>query len=81
MRGETHISELKGHPAIVNIQDNIAQAGQGIIPDRDTERLGRSDVGVILLRKIWSRELRALADGRPLKHWMPPARIATTAGV
>lgn len=24
---------------------------------------------VIVLRKIWVRELRALAEGRPLKHW------------
>jgi 5,5'-dehydrodivanillate O-demethylase len=81
LRGELHIAELKDHPAIVNIQDNVAQIGQGIMADRSDERLGRSDAGVLLLRKLWSRELQALAEGRPLKCWQPPARLATTAGV
>jgi len=29
----------------------------------------RSDVGLMLYRKIWQRELMALAKGRPLKNW------------
>ena len=33
------------------------------------EHLGRSDTGVILLRKIWERELCALAEGQPTKKW------------
>ncbi|MGZ8498989.1 MAG: hypothetical protein ACXW5W_11190 [Candidatus Binatia bacterium] len=33
---------------------------------------GRSDSGIILFRKIWERELRALAEGRPLKKWYLP---------
>ena len=36
------------------------QAGQGRIEDRDHERLGRSDAGIILWRKILARELRAI---------------------
>jgi len=53
----------------VIIEDEVAQRGQGAIADRDHEHLGRSDSGVILLRRIWERELRALAEGRPLKQW------------
>lgn len=53
----------------VIIEDEVAQRGQGAIADRDHEHLGRSDGGVILLRKIWERELRALAEGRPIKQW------------
>jgi 5,5'-dehydrodivanillate O-demethylase len=53
----------------VIIEDEVAQRGQGAIADRDHEHLGRSDGGVILLRKIWERELRALAEGRPVKEW------------
>ena len=52
-----------------NIEDIVAQAGQGTIADRVHERLGRTDVGVILMRKLWTRELRALAEGKPLKTW------------
>jgi 5,5'-dehydrodivanillate O-demethylase len=58
--------------ALVHAQDYVSQAGQGVVADRTQEHLGRSDVGVILFRKIWERELRALAEGRPLKKWALP---------
>ena len=54
----------------VLIEDEVAQSGQGAIADRSREHLGRSDVGVLFLRKLWERELRALADGRALKEWV-----------
>lgn len=57
--------------AYVNAQDYVAQVGQGSIADRTREHLGRSDLGVILFRKIWQRELRALTGRRPLKKWTP----------
>jgi 5,5'-dehydrodivanillate O-demethylase len=53
----------------VMLEDEVAQAGQGAIAVRANEHLGRSDRGVFLLRKIWERELRNLAEGRPLKQW------------
>ena len=59
-------------PDIVNIQDHVVLEGQGVIADRTNERLGRSDVAVILLRKLWTRELTALRGGRPLTHWRIP---------
>jgi hypothetical protein len=58
--------------SLIHAQDYVSQAGQGIVADRTQEHLGRSDVGVILFRKIWERELRALAEGRPLKKWALP---------
>jgi len=53
----------------VLIEDEVAQTGQGAIANRTGEHLGRGDIGIVLLRKLWERELRALADGRPLKQW------------
>jgi 5,5'-dehydrodivanillate O-demethylase len=53
----------------VMLEDEIAQTGQGAIAVRSNEHLGRSDRGVFLLRKIWERELRNLAEGRPIKQW------------
>ncbi len=55
-------------------EDDLAQVGQGRIEDRRGERLGRTDAGVILMRKIWQRELRAFASGASLKQWrwIPP---------
>jgi 5,5'-dehydrodivanillate O-demethylase len=54
------------------IGDDVTQVGQGPIPDWTTERLGSSDVGIILLRNLWRRDLRALAEGRPIKDWRQP---------
>ena len=62
------------------VEDYVVQVGQGFIADRSNERLGRTDVGVILLRKIWERELRALAEGRPLKQWTTPACLGDMRG-
>lgn len=51
------------------IEDYVVQVGQGSLAPRAADSLGRLDQGVVLLRKIWERELRALAAGRPLKEW------------
>jgi 5,5'-dehydrodivanillate O-demethylase len=61
--------------ALVHAQDYVAQVGQGPIADRGREHPGRSDAGVILFRKIWERELRALKEGRPLKKWALPQDV------
>jgi len=57
-------------------EDYAVQVGQGTVADRSSERLGRTDVGTFLIRKIWERELRAIAGGRPLKQWTTPIGIA-----
>jgi 5,5'-dehydrodivanillate O-demethylase len=56
----------KRKPDLVRIQDGVTIVGQGAITDRTTEHLGMSDAGVVLLRKIWLRELRSIANGEPL---------------
>lgn len=60
---------------MTRVQDDVTQNGQGAIRDRTQEHLGRSDGHVVLLRKLWERELRALAEGRPLKQWRLPEDI------
>src|SRR5205823_6518523 len=81
LRGELRMADIKGRSDMINIQDYVAQVGQGAIADRAHERLGRSDVGVILLRQIWARELQALAEGRALKQWRFPRGVLATTGV
>ncbi len=81
LRGELHTDDVADRPDVVNIQDYVAQAGQGRVIERSIEHLGRSDVLVILFRKVWERELRALAEGRPLKTWTVPEGLAATSGV
>jgi 5,5'-dehydrodivanillate O-demethylase len=60
------------HPDLAVVQDIAVQAGQGAIEDRNDEWLGRSDVGIIEWRKILSRELKLIAEGKPAKKWSPP---------
>jgi len=66
------VADVTDPSILTNVEDFVAQVGQGTIADRDHERLGRSDQLVILFRKLWSRELRALAEGRPLTQWRRP---------
>jgi 5,5'-dehydrodivanillate O-demethylase len=69
------------HPDLAIVQDIAVQAGQGRIENRDDERLGRSDAGIIAWRKILARELHAIADGRKPKRWTtPPADVVPTLG-
>ena len=61
------------HPRLFNIQDNVAMRGQGRMhDDRDSELLGRSDRAIVLLRKLYEREVRALMEGKPVKRWRRP---------
>lgn len=60
---------------LTSVEDYVAQVGQGPIVDHASERLGRMDVGVMLVRKLWERELSALADGRPRQPWLRRERL------
>jgi 5,5'-dehydrodivanillate O-demethylase len=75
-RGELHIDDVdESRPDIIGIQDTVAMALQPPIGERPTDRLGRGDFAVILLRRIYSRELRALQNGEPLKEWAWPHEL------
>lgn len=56
----------------VLIEDGIVLLGQGVLPDRSLNRLGTSDAAIILLRKIYSRELAAIETNRPLTKFPTP---------
>jgi len=77
LRGEIRIQDLAGDDKanIVWIQDYAVQVGQGPYELRKKENLGRSDTPLILQRKLWIRELQALADGAPLTPWQRSERI------
>jgi 5,5'-dehydrodivanillate O-demethylase oxygenase subunit len=78
LRGEMRIQDIEGpeRSNIVWIQDYATQVGQGPVELRKLEWLGRSDRALILIRKIWERELQALEDGLPLKQWVRSQRLA-----
>jgi len=57
---------------LFRVEDYVTQVGQGRMLDRSREQLGAVDRGVFLRRKLWQRELKALAEGQPLKEWVMP---------
>lgn len=54
---------------LTSAQDYVAALGQGALPERDKERLGKSDAGIIMLRRVFWRELNAIREGLPTKKW------------
>jgi 5,5'-dehydrodivanillate O-demethylase len=79
LRGKMRIGDIDQNTStyyLFWVEDYLSMVGQGAMPDRSNERLGRTDAALILLRKIWERELRALAEGKPLTQWTSPAGLA-----
>jgi 5,5'-dehydrodivanillate O-demethylase len=70
LAGKGHINDYLDHPYLLLLEDAITQGGQGQIVDRSLELLGRTDAGVAAMRRVWDREIRALADGKPTKDWV-----------
>ncbi len=79
LRGESRIEDLGTDLSIYKtfwIEDYCVQVGQKPISNSRSEHHGRIDGGVLLVRKLWRRELEALANGRPLTRWLTPAGLA-----
>jgi 5,5'-dehydrodivanillate O-demethylase len=80
LRGRGKYADTR-HPDLAIVQDIAVQAGQGRIADRQHERLGRSDAGIIAWRKILLRELRIINEGGTPKTWTrPPDDVKPTLG-
>ena len=62
---EIPVFDERGHHVVnyVEGQDIMAWCTQGRITDRTTEHLGRSDIGVALLRKMFRQSMQAVAKG------------------
>ncbi len=54
---------------LTSAQDYVAALGQGVLTDRTAERLGKSDKGIVFLRRLFRREMEALKTGMSIKNW------------
>ena len=63
-------------PEVLSAQDYVAIKGQGAIVDRTREHLSVSDAGIVLLRRVFERELEHIRLGRPIKQWSKLAEDA-----
>ena len=80
LAGELHQDEVPWRPDIVLIQDGVAIGGLRKPRNRTMDNLGASDRQVVLLRRLWRRELEALQSGQPLKMWQAPRDLVPTPG-
>ena len=78
--GTLTMKDVMDHPYRTFIEDVVAQRGQGAVHDRRAEVLGRSDVGVAVVRKVFERELNAIKDGDAGKAWSYDGTPAPTTG-
>ncbi len=83
LRGELQydrIAEICHHVPLA--QDEVVQVGQGVIADRrrGIENLGSTDVGVVAIRRLYTQELTALAEGRPLGNFERPEGLLPKGG-
>ena len=81
LAGEMTLDDAMSHPFKTLIEDAVVQWGQGAIHDRTKEVLGRSDVGIARIRRIFERELLAVENGQPGKDWAFQNVPASTKGV
>ena len=54
------------------IEDYVTQVGQGSLAARGAELLTPSDTRIVMLRRLWLREVTALLEGKPLTDWQMP---------
>ena len=82
LSGRERWEDIEDRPDQVLIEDGIVLLGQGVLPDRSQNRLGSSDAAIILLRRLYARELAAIEAGRRLpssRHPMRPRSRGSTA--
>lgn len=74
--GRERWEDIEDRPDQVLIEDGIVLLGQGVLPDRSLNRLGSSDAAIILLRKLYARELAAIEANLPLAKFPTPDAAA-----
>lgn len=66
-RKEHDTRKYPGWEGVPPMEDLVIQETQGEIADRVSERLGTSDRGVILLRRLWRHAMEDVANGKDPK--------------
>lgn len=61
---------------LASAQDYVATIGQGPRVQSADELLGKSDAGIVFLRRLFWRELEAIREKRPTKSWRRRAASA-----
>ena len=83
LAGEMTLEDLPddmGAYTSFTIEDYVTQVGQGPIRGRGKEHLAVSEARLVLLRRLWLREVNAMMEGKPLCDWRIPEQPLSGAG-
>jgi 5,5'-dehydrodivanillate O-demethylase len=80
LAGEMALDDAENDWNLYDVQDYVAQVGQGRVVQQANDHLGYVDLGVSLLRKVWARELAKLSKNEPIKVWQPELIASTVVG-
>lgn len=80
LAGKMNLFAAEGHPDFIGIQDSVAQIAQGVIVDRKAEILGKSDVAIAVLRRLWRKDLEHLTRGEEPTAWAYPRKLDRGTG-
>lgn len=69
LNGKGVLEDFRDHPRFLLLEDAVAQGGQGWIADRSIEHLGRTDVCIVRMRRLFDRELEAIAQDKAIKDF------------
>jgi 5,5'-dehydrodivanillate O-demethylase oxygenase subunit len=75
MAGEMRLEDLPDEMSAYTsfaIEDYVTQVGTGPIAGRTREHFGSTDVKVVLLRRMWLREVSAMLEGTAMTEWKIP---------
>jgi 5,5'-dehydrodivanillate O-demethylase oxygenase subunit len=78
LAGETSLARIKAEKKLwgsdlICVQDLSVMASLGPMASREHhEQLGQTDVGVALMRRLWTQELKAFATGGKRREWKRP---------
>jgi len=75
LAGEMTLEDLPddmGAYTSFTIEDYVTQVGQGPIKTRTPEMLAPSEHRLVMLRRLWMREVSALVEGKPTTEWKMP---------
>ena len=76
LAGEMTIEDVADRADATHLEDEVILGGMGLVDEGPFhDQFGPTDAFVIAKRRIWERELRALAQGHPLKQWKAPERF------
>ena len=81
LAGKIRLADIKDRTHIEFIQDYVVQVGQAPNDTREHENLASSDSVVVLLRKIWRREIEAMLGGGKMKEWRLDPALEPTSGL